>query len=103
MYDEDDDEARMRKGRREQIESTVLKTKPRVKFDDVIGLEKAKKCLKQKILYPILQPQLFTETEDMMPCKRLLLYGPPGTGEKTTCSFLTHHTSVAHYSLFKTR
>eukprot|EP00956_Cyclotella_meneghiniana_P033462 scaffold96403_cov85-Cyclotella_meneghiniana.AAC.1 len=79
MYDEGDDEERMRNERRHQIESTVLKTKPKVKFDDVIGLEKAKESLKEKILYPRLQPQVFTG--NMVPCKRLLLYGPPGTGK----------------------
>ncbi|KFV76438.1 Katanin p60 ATPase-containing subunit A-like 2 [Struthio camelus australis] len=50
-----------------------------VKWDDIIGLDAAKRLVKEAVVYPIRYPQLFTGI--LSPWKGLLLYGPPGTGK----------------------
>ncbi|NXF40899.1 KATL2 protein, partial [Nyctibius bracteatus] len=52
---------------------------PNVKWDDIIGLDAAKRLIKEAVVYPIRYPQLFTGI--LSPWKGLLLYGPPGTGK----------------------
>ncbi|XP_059395181.1 katanin p60 ATPase-containing subunit A-like 2 isoform X1 [Carassius carassius] len=52
---------------------------PNVRWDDIIGLEAAKRLVKEAVVYPIKYPQLFTGI--LAPWKGLLLYGPPGTGK----------------------
>ncbi|XP_062467743.1 katanin p60 ATPase-containing subunit A-like 2 isoform X3 [Pezoporus occidentalis] len=52
---------------------------PNVKWDDIIGLDTAKRLVKEAVVYPIRYPQLFTGI--LSPWKGLLLYGPPGTGK----------------------
>ncbi|VDI47900.1 katanin p60 ATPase-containing subunit A1 [Mytilus galloprovincialis] len=50
-----------------------------VKWDDIIGLDHAKRLSKEAVVYPIKYPQLFRGI--LSPWKGLLLYGPPGTGK----------------------
>ncbi len=52
---------------------------PRGRWSDIIGLDKARKLIKEAVEYPIKYPQLFTGI--LSPWKGLLLYGPPGTGK----------------------
>nr|XP_032654359.1 katanin p60 ATPase-containing subunit A-like 2 isoform X2 [Chelonoidis abingdonii] len=52
---------------------------PNIKWDDIIGLDEAKRLVKEAVVYPIRYPQLFTGI--LSPWKGLLLYGPPGTGK----------------------
>ncbi|KAK3550317.1 hypothetical protein QTP86_024314 [Hemibagrus guttatus] len=52
---------------------------PNVHWDDIIGLEAAKRLVKEAVVYPIKYPELFTGI--LSPWKGLLLYGPPGTGK----------------------
>ncbi|XP_041666366.1 katanin p60 ATPase-containing subunit A-like 2 [Cheilinus undulatus] len=52
---------------------------PDVRWEDIIGLEDAKRLVKEAVVYPIKYPQLFTGI--LSPWKGLLLYGPPGTGK----------------------
>ena len=52
---------------------------PDVYWHDIVGLESAKRLVKEAVVYPIKYPQLFTGI--LSPWKGLLLYGPPGTGK----------------------
>ncbi|KAK3738148.1 hypothetical protein QZH41_016649 [Actinostola sp. cb2023] len=52
---------------------------PDVRWDDIIGLDAAKRLVKEAVVYPIKYPQLFSGI--LSPWKGLLLYGPPGTGK----------------------
>nr|XP_020456658.1 katanin p60 ATPase-containing subunit A-like 2 [Monopterus albus] len=52
---------------------------PSVRWEDIVGLEDAKRLVKEAVVYPIKYPQLFTGI--LSSWKGLLLYGPPGTGK----------------------
>ncbi|XP_077099347.1 katanin p60 ATPase-containing subunit A-like 2 [Siphateles boraxobius] len=61
------------------ISRDIYLNNPNVRWDDIIGLEAAKRLVKEAVVYPIKYPQLFTGI--LSPWKGLLLYGPPGTGK----------------------
>ncbi|NXG42656.1 KATL2 protein, partial [Psilopogon haemacephalus] len=61
------------------ISKDIYLHNPNVKWDDIIGLDAAKRLVKEAVVYPIRYPQLFTGV--LSPWKGLLLYGPPGTGK----------------------
>ena len=55
----------------------VLKEKPNVIWDQVVGLGQAKKAIKEAIVYPVERPDLFTLGWP----RGILLFGPPGCGK----------------------
>jgi SpoVK/Ycf46/Vps4 family AAA+-type ATPase len=55
----------------------VLREKPNVKWDEVIGLDDAKRALRESIIFPVQRPDLFPLGWP----RGLLLYGPPGCGK----------------------
>jgi SpoVK/Ycf46/Vps4 family AAA+-type ATPase len=59
------------------FDELVLKEKPQVKWDEVIGLEPAKKAIKEAIVYPVQRPDLFPLGWP----RGILLFGPPGCGK----------------------
>ncbi len=59
------------------VEDLIMKEKPNVKWDEVVGLEDAKNALRESIVYPTKRPDLFPLGWP----KGLLLYGPPGCGK----------------------
>ena len=58
-------------------EELVLKEKPNVKWDEVIGVEDAKRAVKDAIVYPFQRPDLFPLGWP----RGILLFGPPGCGK----------------------
>ena len=63
----------------ELIQSEILSSSPDVQWDDIAGLEFAKKTIKEIIIWPMLKPEFFSGIRS--PPKGLLLFGPPGTGK----------------------
>jgi SpoVK/Ycf46/Vps4 family AAA+-type ATPase len=59
------------------FEELIMKEKPDVTWDQVIGLDEAKSALRESIVYPTKRPDLFPLGWP----KGMLLYGPPGTGK----------------------
>ncbi len=55
----------------------VIKEKPDVKWNDVIGLEDCKTAIRESIVFPFLRPDLFKLGWP----RGILLYGPPGCGK----------------------
>ncbi|XP_065059796.1 katanin p60 ATPase-containing subunit A-like 2 [Rhopilema esculentum] len=61
------------------VSKDIYLENPNVTWNDIIGLDEAKRLVKEAVVYPIKYPQLFTGI--LSPWKGLLLYGPPGTGK----------------------
>mmetsp|Transcript_31769 Transcript_31769/g.28134 ORF Transcript_31769/g.28134 Transcript_31769/m.28134 type:complete len:169 (+) Transcript_31769:193-699(+) len=61
------------------IQREIINSNPEVSFKDIIGLETAKKLMKEAIMLPLKYPHLFTGL--LEPWKGILLFGPPGTGK----------------------
>lgn len=55
------------------ISEAIVKEKPNVKWEDVAGLEQAKKTLKEAVILPIKFPEIFVGQRT--PWKGILLYG----------------------------
>ncbi len=55
----------------------IMKEKPSIKWDEVVGLEDAKKALRESIIFPVQRPDLFPLGWP----RGLLMYGPPGCGK----------------------
>jgi SpoVK/Ycf46/Vps4 family AAA+-type ATPase len=62
-----------------QIFNEIVIQGDEVHWDDVAGLEIAKKSLKETVVYPFLRPDLFMGLRE--PARGMLLFGPPGTGK----------------------
>ena len=60
-----------------EFDDLIMKDKPNIKWDEVIGLEDAKRALKESIVYPAERPDLFPLGWP----RGILLYGPPGNGK----------------------
>ncbi|MGH9999689.1 MAG: AAA family ATPase [Nitrososphaeraceae archaeon] len=61
----------------EEFDSLIMKEKPNISWDDVIGLDDAKRAIRESIVYP-------SKRSDLFPLgwpRGLLLYGPPGCGK----------------------
>ncbi|MHA1394941.1 MAG: ATP-binding protein [Promethearchaeota archaeon] len=61
------------------VKDMVLLTKSKVKWTDIVNLDKPKKILKEAIVIPLLRPELFKGIRK--PWTEILLYGPPGCGK----------------------
>ena len=60
-----------------ELESLILKEKPLVAWNEVIGLDDAKRAIRESIVYP-------TKRADLFPLgwpRGILLFGPPGCGK----------------------
>ncbi|KAK9830191.1 hypothetical protein WJX72_010220 [[Myrmecia] bisecta] len=57
----------------------IIQQSPAVRWQDVAGLQEAKRLLQEAVVLPLKYPQLFTGI--LAPWKGVLLYGPPGTGK----------------------
>ena len=59
------------------FDELVMKEKPDVKWEEVIGLEDAKRAIKESIIFPVKRPDLFPLGWP----RGMLFYGPPGCGK----------------------
>jgi SpoVK/Ycf46/Vps4 family AAA+-type ATPase len=65
----------------EEFDSLIMQEKPKISWKEVIGLDDAKRAIRESIVYP-------TKRSDLFPLgwpRGLLLYGPPGW-KNVTCS-----------------
>eukprot|EP01033_Poteriospumella_lacustris_P006634 gene6634-4780_t len=53
----------------------------RVSFEEIAGLEEAKRLLSEAVVLPALLPSLFAGSALRLPWRGILLFGPPGTGK----------------------
>ena len=59
------------------FDEMIMKEKPNVSWEEVIGLDDAKSALRESIVYPSKRPDLFPLGWP----RGMLLYGPPGCGK----------------------
>jgi SpoVK/Ycf46/Vps4 family AAA+-type ATPase len=59
------------------FDDLVMKDKPKVSWEEVIGLDDAKRAIRESISYPMKRPDLFPLGWP----RGILLYGPPGCGK----------------------
>ena len=90
---EDDEDAKLK----EQLQGTLVTEMPNVSWDDVAGLENAKRALKEAVILPIQYPQLFEGKRQ--PWKGILLYGPPGTGKSYLAKAAATETKGRFFSV----
>lgn len=71
----------------------VVPPKQEVTFDEIIGLEDAKRTIKQDLIYPLQFPERF-ERYNLKVGATTLLYGPSGTGKTTFAKAVASTVSV---------
>ncbi|MEA2090076.1 MAG: AAA family ATPase [Thermoproteota archaeon] len=64
-------------GEKASYDELVMKEKPNVSWFRVVGLDSAKKAVKEAIVYPVQRPDLFPLGWP----RGILLFGPPGCGK----------------------
>jgi SpoVK/Ycf46/Vps4 family AAA+-type ATPase len=79
------------------IESEIVTRLPEVSWDDVAGLEFAKKTIHEIIVWPMLKPEIFTGLR--APPKGLLLFGPPGTGKTLLGKAIASEANATFFSI----
>jgi len=76
----------------------VLVEVPRVKWEDIGGLENAKQELREAIEWPLKYPEVFKAT-NIKPPKGILLYGPPGTGKTLLAKAVANESNANFISV----
>jgi vacuolar protein-sorting-associated protein 4 len=76
-------------------EELVVKEKPQVKWNEVVGLEPAKKAVKEAIVYPVQRPDLFPLGWP----RGILLFGPPGCGKTLLAAAVATEIDANFYSI----
>lgn len=61
------------------IQNEIINQNPGIRFRDIVGLDEAKRLLKEAVLMPMRYPHFFKGI--LEPWKGILLFGPPGTGK----------------------
>ena len=77
------------------FDELVLKEKPEVKWNEVVGLDQAKKAIKEAIVYPVQRPDLFPLGWP----RGILLFGPPGCGKTLLAAAVATEIDAAFYSV----
>jgi SpoVK/Ycf46/Vps4 family AAA+-type ATPase len=70
-------ETKSSEGGKSSYEELIVTEKPNVTWEEVVGLDPAKKAVKEAIIYPVQRPDLFPLGWP----RGILLFGPPGCGK----------------------
>ncbi|KPV65510.1 MAG: VCP-like ATPase [Candidatus Bathyarchaeota archaeon BA1] len=81
--------------KKSSYDELVLKEKPDVKWEEVVGLEQAKKAIKEAIVYPVQRPDLFPLGWP----RGILLFGPPGCGKTLLAAAVATEIDAAFISV----
>jgi SpoVK/Ycf46/Vps4 family AAA+-type ATPase len=84
-------------GAAKQIFNEIVVHGDEVHWDDVAGLEIAKKALKEAVVYPFLRPDLFMGLRE--PARGMLLFGPPGTGKTMLARAVATESKSTFFSI----
>jgi vacuolar protein-sorting-associated protein 4 len=79
------------------ISSVIVREKPNVKWEDVAGMENAKRALREAIILPMTRPDLFKGAR--RPWKGVLMFGPPGCGKTYLCKAVASEVDSTFFSV----
>ncbi len=81
----------------ELITNEIMDLGPALTWDDIAGLQFAKKTIKEIVVWPMLRPDIFTGLRG--PPKGLLLFGPPGTGKTLIGKCIASQSKSTFFSI----
>lgn len=81
----------------ELVRNEIMDSGSMVSWDDVAGLEHAKKIIKEIVVLPMLRPDIFTGLR--RPPKGILLFGPPGTGKTLIGKCIASQSKSTFFSI----
>ena len=76
-------------------EELVMTERPKVNWQEVVGLDTAKKAVKEAIVYPVQRPDLFPLGWP----RGILLFGPPGCGKTLLAAAVATEIDANFYSI----
>jgi SpoVK/Ycf46/Vps4 family AAA+-type ATPase len=76
-------------------EELVVTEKPNINWAEVVGLDTAKKAVKEAIVYPVQRPDLFPLGWP----RGILLFGPPGCGKTLLAAAVATEIDANFYSI----
>ena len=79
------------------IQSDILETSPNIKWDDIVGINDAKRLLKEAIVLPLQFPCLFQGL--LTPWRGILLFGLPGTGKTLLAKAVATETDTTFFNI----
>lgn len=82
-------------GNGKNAEELVVTEKPHVNWAEVVGLDTAKKAVKEAIVYPVQRPDLFPLGWP----RGILLFGPPGCGKTLLAAAVATEIDANFYSI----
>ncbi|CAD5122111.1 DgyrCDS10561 [Dimorphilus gyrociliatus] len=82
----------------ELIMSEIVDKSAPIRWEDIAGLEFAKKTIMEVIVYPMLRPDLFSGPLRQPP-KGVLLFGPPGTGKTLIGKCIASQSNSTFFSI----
>ncbi|KAG2497959.1 hypothetical protein HYH03_004220 [Edaphochlamys debaryana] len=81
----------------QMLERDIVDQGVTVKWDDIAGLEEAKRVLNEALVLPMIMPEFFTGIRK--PVKGVLLFGPPGTGKTMLAKAAATETSCTFFNV----
>ena len=82
------------------IRRDIVEDCPNVYWNDIVGLDDAKRLLKEAMVLPRKYPQLFTGIRS--PWKSAVLYGLPGTGKTLLAKAVANECLTTFFNLSAT-
>ncbi|KAG5178175.1 P-loop containing nucleoside triphosphate hydrolase protein [Tribonema minus] len=81
----------------ERITKEIMQIGDPVTFEDIAGLEGAKRLVVELVCWPMQRPEIFTGLRSLP--KGLLLFGPPGTGKTLIGKAIAHESGATFFSI----
>ena len=76
----------------------VLSEKPKIRFDDIAGLNDVKEQIRIKMIYPFTHPQKAKKYK-VRTGGGILLYGPPGTGKTMIAKAIAGELDATYFAI----
>jgi SpoVK/Ycf46/Vps4 family AAA+-type ATPase len=86
---------RTTEGGKSSYEELIVSEKPNVNWEEVVGLDTAKKAIKEAIVYPVQRPDLFPLGWP----RGILLFGPPGCGKTLVAAAVATELDATFFSI----